>query len=265
MGRSGRTAPVFFAAAESRIFCEGENSMKSTRVRAVVAAAALGLMASVVPLSAQWSFQADTMSKYIWRGFDLYADDNPAFQPSVTYTFGESGFSLNLWTSFALGERSIYKYDDEFDLTLAYDFQISENFDLSVGFTHYGWYFDRNFSFKNSTSQEFFVSVGLSKAFLEPLLTIFYDVSMGSGLYALLEGGHTIALSETVDLNLSAGLGYNYHQFTDESGLSDLTLSLSLPVKLGEWKIAPQVNYTFVFLETVNPENEFWFGLSIIR
>jgi len=239
--------------------------MKSTRIRAAVAAAFIGVFLSAVPLSAQLTFQADTMSKYIWRGFDLYADNNPAFQPSVTYTFGESGFSLNLWTSFALGERSIYKYDDEIDLTLAYDFQISENFDLSVGFIHYGWYFDKNFSLKNSTSQEFFVSAGLPGMIFEPSLTIYYDAALGSGLYALLKGGHTISLSETVDLNLSAGLGYNNRQFIDNSGLSDFTLSASLPIKFGSWTLAPQINYTFVFLESVNAENEFWFGLSITR
>ena len=265
MGRSGRTAPAFRFAAESRTISKGGILMKSMRVRAAAAAAFLGVFFSAVPLSAQWTFQADTVSKYIWRGFDLYADNNPAFQPSVTYTFGESGFSLNLWTSFALGERSIYKYDDEIDLTLAYDFQLSENFDLSVGFTHYGWYFDREFSLKNSTSQEFFVAAGLPQVFLEPSLTIYYDVAMGSGLYALLKGGHTISLSETIDLAFSAGLGYNSRQFTDESGLSDLTIGLNLPIKLGEWTIAPMINYTFVFLASVNPDNELWFCLTIVR
>ena len=98
-----------------------------------------------------------------------------------------------------------------------------------------------------------------------PTLTAYYDVNLGSGLYVLLEGSHSIPLSESLGLDLHAGLGYNSKQYIDESGLSDLTIGASLPFKLGSWTIAPLVNYTFVFLDSVNDENEFWFGISIIR
>ena len=96
-------------------------------------------------------------------------------------------------------------------------------------------------------------------------LNAYYDVNLGSGLYVALEGSRSIPLSESLDLNLKARLGYNSKQFIDESGLSDLTLGVSLPIKLGDWTIAPLVNYTFVFLDSVNKDNEPWFGLSISR
>jgi uncharacterized protein (TIGR02001 family) len=235
--------------------------MRTLKIGAVVTALA---MMAVAPAAAQFSFQVDTMSRYIWRGFDLFAPDNPAFQPSATYTFGESGFSANVWTSFALGDRRIYKYDDEIDLTLTYAFKLPEDYALSVGLIHYGWYFDRDFTFKRSTTQEFFVTAGLPKVILEPSVSVYYDVTLGTGLYACLKIGHSLPLGETLGLNLNACLGYNSRQWIDASGWSDLTLGATLPIKVGALKIAPLVNYTFVFLKEINPENEFWFGLSLI-
>jgi hypothetical protein len=228
----------------------------------VVLAVFLAILAG--PAAAQISFQIDTMSRYIWRGFDLFAPHNAAFQPSVTYGFGDSGFSANIWTSFALGDRRIYRFDDEIDLTLTYAFKTPESYSLSVGLIHYGWYFDRVFSFKNSTTQELFISAGLPKTFLQPTVSVYYDVNMGSGLYASLKIGQTFSLSEKLPLNINASLGFNSRQWISTSGFSDLTIGAALPVRLGALTIAPLVNYTFVFLREVNPENEFWFGLSLI-
>ena len=217
------------------------------------------------PAAAQMSFQVDTMSRYVWRGFDLFAPNNGAFQPSATYTFGDSGFSANLWTSFALGDRATYRYDDEIDLTLAYAFKTPEAYSLSVGMIHYGWYFDRHFTFRQSTTQELFITAGLPAAFLQPSLSVYYDVTMGTGLYACLKVGRTLPLTESLPLNLSACLGYNSRQWIEASGFSDLTLGASLPIKAGgRLIVAPQINYTFVFMPEVNPHDEVWFGLSLI-
>jgi uncharacterized protein (TIGR02001 family) len=234
------------------------------RILKIGAAAAALLMLAAGTASAQLSYQVDTMSRYIWRGFDLFAPNNGAFQPSATYSFGESGFSANVWTSFALGDRGIYRYDDEIDLTLAYAFKMPEEYSLSVGMIHYGWYFDRHFSFKHSTTQEFFVTAGLPKAFLQPGLSVYYDVTMGTGLYASLKVGQAVPLAENLPLNLSACLGYNSRQWIDASGFSDLTFGATLLIKVGQLTVAPLVNYTFVFMKEVNPHNEIWFGLSLI-
>ncbi|MHB8054908.1 MAG: TorF family putative porin, partial [Candidatus Aminicenantales bacterium] len=239
--------------------------MNKTRFRAAAAAAVLGILLGALPLAAQWEFQADVNSRYIWRGFDLLWNNKPALQPSVTYTFGESGLSANLWGSFALSDRSMYKDLDEIDLTLDYAFALSDRAEMSVGFIAYTYPFWPGFTFKNEVTEEFYVSAGLPEVFLSPTLTAYYDVNLGTGLYVLLEGSHSIPLSEALGLDLSAGLGYNNKLYIDDSGLSDLTLGASLPIKLGNWTIAPRVNYTFVFLESVNDENEFWFGISLIR
>jgi hypothetical protein len=235
--------------------------MRALKIGAAIAALA---MISAGTAAAQFFCQIDTMSRYIWRGFNLFAPDNAAFQPSATYTFGESGFSANVWTSFSLGGRQIYKYDDEIDLILTYAFKTPEDYSLSVGLIHYGWYFDRHFTFKHSTTQEFFVTAGLPKVFFKPSMSVYYDVTMGTGLYACFKVGQSLPLWETIALNLSACLGYNSRQWIDTSGLSDLTIGAALPIKAGALTIAPLINYTFVFLKEINPHNEFWFGLSLI-
>lgn len=45
-------------------------------------------------------FDAAWVSKYIWRGFDLY-DDRAAFQPSIDFDLFGTGFSVNVWGSTA--------------------------------------------------------------------------------------------------------------------------------------------------------------------
>jgi hypothetical protein len=234
------------------------------RILKIVVAGALFVLFAAGTASAQLSTQVDTMSRYIWRGFDLFAPNNGAFQPSATYTFGESGFSANIWTSFSLGDRGIYRYDDEIDLTLTYAFKMPEDYSLSVGMIHYGWYFDRHFTFKHSTTQEFFVTAGLPTAFLQPSVSVYYDVTMGTGLYACAKIGQAVPLAENLPLTLSACLGYNSRQWIDASGLSDLTFGAALPIKVGRLTVAPLVNYTFVFMDEINLHNEFWFGLSLI-
>jgi hypothetical protein len=226
---------------------------------------AAGLMALLaVPAAAQWSFQADTMSRYVWRGFDLFAPNHAAFQPSAAYTFGSSGFSANAWASFALSGRETYRTADEIDLTLAYALSTAEEFSLSVGLTHYGWYFGRDFTLKSGTTQEIFLTAALPKAVLRPALSLFWDVNLGSGIYACLKIGQEIKLAGTLALSLTAALGYNHRQWIAAGGFSDLTLGISLPIKAGPVTIAPLVNWTVVLMSEVNPDNELWFGLSMI-
>ena len=211
--------------------------------------------------------QVDFTSRFIWRGFDLLPDNNSALQPSLTYDFGDSGFSLNVFTSFALTDRDIYKYADEIDLTLTYALKTQESLSLVLGFTNYGWWFAHDFTFEDNTTQEFFVELGFPKVPFSPKLTAFYDINLGDGLYVQLEGGHSLPLRGELNLDLAATLGYNAGLYLPEgqdTGFSDLTIGASLPIKLGSLTLSPFVNYTFVFLDAVNEDNELWFGASLI-
>ena len=111
------------------------------------------LIGAMLPLPGAVSAQVDLVSRYIWRGFDLLPDNHAAIQSSLTIDLGKSGFSLNVWSSFALAQRGVFKYSDEIDLTLEYAFKVAEGWELSAGFIHYGYWFSDDFKFRDHTSQ----------------------------------------------------------------------------------------------------------------
>lgn len=214
-----------------------------------------------------FSYQVDFTSRFIFRGIDILGNNNPALQPSITYTFGESGLSLNVWGSFALSERERCKYLDEIDLTLTYAFKTPEKYLLEVGFINYGYWFSKAHKFKDMTTQEFFVKAGLPTLLFSPALTAYYDINQGDGLYLQLSGMHTLVLNKGINLDLSAKLGYNAGWCIPEgakTGFSDLTIGAAVPFNVGKITLSPFINYTFVFLDAINQDDEFWFGVSLI-
>lgn len=221
------------------------------------------ILALTMNLNAAVSLKLDFASRYIWRGFDVFSPNKPAIQPSFTYDFGKSGFSINIWGSFSLAERDRLKSLDEIDITLTYEGKITDELSFQFGIIHYGWYNVENFIFKDSTTHEFFISAVFPEFFLSPALTVFYDINLGDGFYVLFQGGHSIKFSDTVMPNLSFSLGYNAGQWIEDSGFSDLNIGISLTFMFNKITIAPFLNYTIVFLDSVNKDNEIWFGLSL--
>jgi uncharacterized protein (TIGR02001 family) len=214
-------------------------------------------------LSAEFHFQADLVSRYIWRGFDLNHYKKPAFQPAIEYEFGNSGLSLDVWMSFSFANKEL----NETNLTFAYSRQLSEQFSLKAGLIHYGWYFAPNFRFEDDTSHEVFASVGMPEIVFQPAITIFYDFTNGDGFYFLLETRYSYEPVRYVITSLSASLGYNGGQWLAEGtdpGFSDLNLGISLAYAWNDFQVIPFANYTFVLLEAIGKENHFWFGISLI-
>lgn len=214
-------------------------------------------------LQADFRYQVDFTSRYIWRGFDLNPNKQPALQPSFEYSCGDCGFTLNFWSSISFNNKDA----NEIDLNFTYDFKLSENFSLKAGFIFYGWYFVENFSFKDNTSQEVFVSAGLPKLFFQPRLTVFYDFGAGDGFYVMLDTLYNHWFSRSWQLSLSASLGYNGGQWLVESvnpGFSDFNLGLSLLFKTGRFELSPFTRFTFVLLDAIGTEDHFIFGVSVI-
>jgi len=215
--------------------------------------------------SVDFDLEVNFVSTYVWRGFTLYDSNVFAIQPSLTYHFGKSGLSLNLFTSYALKDRDIYKQDEEIDFSLIYDFKPLENLYLSLGITNYGYYYINNYSFKNGNSQEVFISASLPYVIFNPTLSLYYDFNLGNGLYIKLSGDHTIELNNVLSLDISFSLGYNSGQWVNSHGLSDANIVLGFPFNNKNLSIIPYVAYTHVFLEPVSPDNldKFWGGFSI--
>jgi len=205
-------------------------------------------------------YQVDINSGYIWRGFDLNPSHKLVLQPSVTLGLGDSGLGLNIWSSFSFENKEA----NELDFTLFYDFKTGEDFTLSAGFIHYGWYFIKDFKFKDNTTQEIYVSVGFPNCLLSPGVSIYYDFNNGKGLYILSSLGYSLKLSDEYAADISASVGYNGGQWIDKSGLSDINFSLAIPLKLGKISLTPSVNYTFVLLNQVSTVNHFWIGASVV-
>jgi hypothetical protein len=220
------------------------------------------LLACSLSLAAGVSAQVDWTSRYVWRGFDL-SGNRSCLQPQVTFEFGQSGFALNLWSSFCLQDRSLTKDLDEIDATLSYTIPTGDSFALEAGVTLYGFYFVKNFKMKDQTTPEVYLKGSLPNVPLAPSLTVFYDFNLGSGFYALLGVEHSLKLGETLSLDLSGSLGYNGKLFIDDSGFSDLAVGAALPLSLGKATLTPYVKYSLSLLDSVNENNEFWFGASL--
>jgi hypothetical protein len=215
-----------------------------------------------LPLAAGFKYNLTYSSSYIWRGFDLNPTQKMVLQPSVDYSFGKSGLDLNIWGSFSFVNR----YSNEIDLTLSYTFKTSENLRLKAGLIHYGYYFVENFLFENNTSHEIFVSAGLPNLVIHPSLTVFYDFTNGDGFYLQLETGHSITITQSIQTELSASLGYNGGQWLaegEDAGFSDLNIGAAVLFEYKNWEITPFANYTFVLLDALGNENFFWFGIGV--
>ncbi len=52
--------------------------------------------------SSNFSFGADMVSRYIWRGINL-GGSSPHIQPFIEYSFGETGLAVGVWGSYSLG------------------------------------------------------------------------------------------------------------------------------------------------------------------
>jgi len=206
--------------------------------------------------------QVDLVSRYVWRGFDLLPDNHAAIQPSLTIDLGASGFSLNVWSSFALAQRDLFKYSDEIDLTLSYEFAMPEGWELSAGFIHYGYWFAEDFSFKDSTSEEVYATVTRTDLPLLPTLSLYYDFNLGSGLYVTLGGSHELKVNEKVIVEAGGLIGFNSRQYIDRTGFSDIDLYLNAPLTLGRLTLTPSLNVMIPLMDEVNEDVEFWFGFS---
>ncbi len=220
------------------------------------------LIGATLPLPGAVAVQVDLVSRYIWRGFDLLPDNHAAIQSSLTIDLGKSGFSLNVWSSFALAQRGVFKYSDEIDLTLEYAFKMAEGWELSAGFIHYGYWFADDFKFKDHTSLEVYALVARTDLPLSPTLSVYYDLNLGSGLYVTLGGSQEWKVGEKANLEVGGLIGFNSRQYIDKTGFSEIGLYARLPLRLGGLTLTPSLNVMIPLIDEVNEDTEIWFGLS---
>jgi len=207
-------------------------------------------------------FNMDFSSRYIWRGFDLNPYRKPVIQPSLDWKIGQSGLSINIWSSLSF----VSKEFNEVDLTLSYGKELTKGLLMETGLIHYAWYFTEDFEFKDDTSHEFFVSLGFPKIFFSPSLVFFYDFTVGDGFYTQLDIGYSLEVQKSFSAGLHSSLGYNGGQWLAEgvdAGFSDLNFSSSLVWDVGRLSLGASAHWTIVLLDAIGQENHFWFKISL--
>ena len=121
--------------------CSSKKILISCAIVSMLTGNALGAMGADEP---QISAEAQTtfVSRYIWRGQDLYPSNDGAFQPQVTITADNvlSGISatLDVWASYATANG--HETADELDYTFLFSREFNEDtIAVSAGYTYFDY------------------------------------------------------------------------------------------------------------------------------
>ncbi len=181
-------------------------------------------------------FSVAAYSQYVWRGFGL-SKDSIVIQPSLTV--GYKGFGVNLWGNLDTDQDDMTSESfnwNETDLTLSYDGSY-EKLGYSIGYIYY------DLDGVEDTQELYF---GLSlDTLLSPSLTYYTDIANVPGWYATLGISHSIALNETLALDLGAQVGFldndaEYSEFHD----GNLSAAISFPVN-DYLTVTPELYWSF--------------------
>lgn len=224
------------------------------------------------PVLAQFDVSGTTVTNYVWRGFDVLGGQ-PAFQPSATYSLGETGLSANLWGSWGITNRgtAAIRNFDEFDITVGYERSLA-GVTMSAAYIYYTFPGMEDFPDEFSTNSEINFAAGFDNLPFTPAISVFYALNDKSwdGLYVNISGGKTIE-TETTDLNLYFSLGYSDQSLVTglegvDAGISDINLGVDTELTCCNLSLIPSFTFTYVPMEEVYPSHLiFWGGLTIGR
>ena len=221
-----------------------------------------------------YTLDVPVYSSYVLRGMVL--NDQPVLQPSLT-AIAQNGLSLSLWANMDLTSQSskakskdiqeenratsAYQFS-EIDPTLTYKLPVSFA-EITVNYIHY--FFPNNFDERsNSTRQapkdtgEFFASIGRSDWYLQPKLTVYWDIRATHGTYANFSLHHGWDITDKFNAGLGGSIGggnahYNLGNFgvwekdlVDGNAAVDATYKLSKSVSIGA-----SVQYTILLSENI--------------
>ncbi len=223
---------------------------------------------------------ATYVSKYIWRGYDLF-DDHAAFQPSGNIDLFGTGFSLNVWGAIPMGTGSNGHGDginvwQEYDYTAAYGFSVFEDEVYALDFGANYIYFHFPKLNHMADTQEIGVSVAmpnLLKIGDSALVPSYYvgklwPTSSGAGDVA--GGYHTFALSYDLaipetdySLSLFTDINYNDGLFGSDNDWSHATFGVSTSMDVGPVSVTPFLNYQLSMDDSVNDDDELYGGVSV--
>lgn len=219
------------------------------------------------------------VSRYIWRGQDLYGQNDGAHQPSIDFVAPEALFGadvgLNIWASFPFA--SGHEAGEEFDYTFSLSRDIAEGVNASVGYTYFDF---PNLGSSVADVHEPWISVSVDTI---PFLPVDISFSTFAGYDQAAESG-----GPEDGWYFSYGFGYDVPlpkiRFTQEGqalslgvtmwgtdGVAGLEpnmlyateLSASMSYSFDEISFGPSINYTINHEDKINSgDNEFWAGVE---
>ena len=207
------------------------------------------------------SVDIDYMSNYLWRGGYWYGNDG-AFFPSLSYEI--AGILISYCGEFSEdaviddGDSSI-KDLHATDLGLDYSFSIGEFLSIGVGVWYFYFHNEDTYSFITGTA-----SVTLDSVPLSPTLTYNHDYYTDSedkeDFYIQLGISHDIELIKGASLGLGIVGSYYNAESTDQTGISDITTTVSIAVEADRVIYSCGFNYVAVpakdFKKDLNGEDD---------
>ncbi len=241
------------------------------------------LISFLVSIFISFSINADIISdssldisttyvqNYMWRGFDLLPNNDPAIQPDVYFSLGNTGVYLGIWGSFAPDSK--WDIWDEWDFYGGYNFTVAENskyeLNIDAGYT----YFHFPNQNKDIDSQQISLAFQLTNLLeifsnkLEPYLTMYYgfaahshaDDSKQEAFWVKLGAAYSVPVKEQ-DVNFYLETYYNDGAGTAEveSGISHIACGIDTVFQIAKLSIQPRLNYQWTLEDTVNDEDEVW-------
>ena len=142
------------------------------------------------------------MSRYIWRGFNLFGS-SPAWQPSLDFDLG-GGFGANIWASYAHNAGNVDA--TEYDYTLYYGNSFLQDCwktDYTVGWRYFD-YIDTGS--KNADMQELFLEMEMPQLIgggLVPHINYYYLWKARSGGPTRIQGGSMVEVGADYNFTLN--------------------------------------------------------------
>jgi hypothetical protein len=227
--------------------------MKKLITNSVIITMALGIFG--VNAGELTGVGVDLNSAYVFRGATVNDDVN--LNPYLNADIG-GGLSVGVWANVNTDAGNT----DEVDISASYALPAG----LSLGFTEYVYAGD---GAAEESDRELSLSMAVPGGLpLDPAIAVFLGVdgALDGNLYVELTGEHSLALSDSMAIDIGATLGYVADSDDGETGLSHLTLSAGTGFDTGLGAVAVGVSYVVETDEDVTRVDEdlfFTIGLAL--
>lgn len=247
----------------------------------------LSFFVNKTSLAQALSVDAAILSRYMAHGVDVGMSDQEVYQLGI-YKPLTSNLKFAVWSSFPIDRQ--FDNLDEVDIMLIWSksffndsrFKLVPNCYVDYWFYHgtkVSEDIDGN-SIEEMTFQGNKFNVGLTLPNLMAVagnpLVVSYNYFYWSPLFekTFQKGGiHEIGLNYGLPLLIDTekqvfniGLSTNYSEnnvLQSNTGWTNMAFHLSTPLAKGSWTLSPSIHYQWTWEQSINKENEFWFGFNI--